>query len=201
MSTIALMGPSCSGKSTIAEALCKKISKGEDAVLSLDSYYMGLPPDQYPDSYNFDHPHALDIDLIYEHLKCIRRKQSIKIPIYDFKTHTRLIDQIEYVPSKLNIIEGLYCGYISNFRDNIDVLVYVDIDKSITQERRLKRDLCKRGRTRKEVISQLEKYVFPMWDKYVLEQKQYADIVLDGSLSITKNVENICEFLNAQKEF
>lgn len=39
--------------------------------------------------FNFDHPDAFDFDLIIATLKKLKQGKSVKIPIYDFTTHSR----------------------------------------------------------------------------------------------------------------
>ncbi|VDN13553.1 unnamed protein product [Dibothriocephalus latus] len=40
-------------------------------------------------TYNFDHPNAIDHELLINHLSRLREGKSIQVPEYDFKTHSR----------------------------------------------------------------------------------------------------------------
>jgi uridine kinase len=64
--TIAVAGGSGSGKTTVAEAILKRVGADQIAYLQHDSYYFDweqLPLDLRPRSVpNFDHPNSLETD-------------------------------------------------------------------------------------------------------------------------------------------
>lgn len=39
--------------------------------------------------YNFDHPDAFDFDLLISVLRKLKEGKSVKVPVYDFTTHSR----------------------------------------------------------------------------------------------------------------
>lgn len=39
--------------------------------------------------YNFDHPDAFDFDLLISVLQKLKEGKSVKVPVYDFTTHSR----------------------------------------------------------------------------------------------------------------
>ena len=45
-------------------------------------------------NFNFDHPDAFDFDLIISTLKKLKQGKSVKVPIYDFTTHSRKKDWV-----------------------------------------------------------------------------------------------------------
>lgn len=45
-------------------------------------------------NFNFDHPDAFDFDLIVSTLKKLKQGKSVKVPIYDFTTHSRKKDWV-----------------------------------------------------------------------------------------------------------
>ena len=59
----------------------------------MDSFYNILTPSQiaiaHENNYNFDHPNAFDVDLLYETLVDLKRGRRVQVPVYDFSTHSR----------------------------------------------------------------------------------------------------------------
>lgn len=45
-------------------------------------------------NFNFDHPDAFDFDLIVSTLKKLKQGKSVKVPVYDFTTHSRKKDWV-----------------------------------------------------------------------------------------------------------
>ena len=63
--------------------------------LIVDNYFFDLelhPKDEFGD-YDFETPHALDLELINNHLKRLADGEEVKIPYYDFKTGKRYLDR------------------------------------------------------------------------------------------------------------
>lgn len=50
-------------------------------------------------NFNFDHPDAFDFDLIVSTLKKLKQGKSVKVPVYDFTTHSRKKDWVGPVGS------------------------------------------------------------------------------------------------------
>lgn len=44
--------------------------------------------------YNFDHPGAFDFQLLVATLRKLKQGKSVKIPVYDFTTHSRQKDWV-----------------------------------------------------------------------------------------------------------
>lgn len=47
--------------------------------------------------YNFDHPAAFDFELLVTTLRKLKQGKSVKIPVYDFTTHSRQKDWVSVV--------------------------------------------------------------------------------------------------------
>jgi uridine kinase len=90
---VIIAGPSSSGKTTTTNKIALRLAeKGLTFVeLNLDNYYFDLemhPKDEFGD-YDFETPHALEIELINRHLKDLLAGKEIQMPFYDFKTGKR----------------------------------------------------------------------------------------------------------------
>ena len=177
---IGICGGTGSGKTTVANRTPESVSKDEVVFLQQDSYYRNL--DQMPLDYrrkiNFDHPDALDNELLIEHLQALKRGEPAELPIYDFRTHTRLPRTLHMEPRPIIIIEGILIFADQRLLDEMDVKVYVDTPDDIRFIRRLRRDIAERGRTVESVIEQYLATVRPMHMQFVEPSKRYADVII-----------------------
>ncbi|MEM7673088.1 MAG: uridine kinase [Verrucomicrobiota bacterium] len=179
---IGIAGASGSGKSTLAEQWAAEL--GSDQVLCFDFYYHSIKDDENPDTKNFDHPDALDSSLFCQHLEALKSGQSIEIPSYDFKTHKRTGIE-SFNPDEAYVcVEGILLLHFPKVRELIDVSVFIDTPFDMCVKRRLKRDCEERGRSEKQAHSQIGFSVEPMYQKYVLPSRRYADHVIEGSDSV-----------------
>ncbi len=177
---IGLAGGTGSGKTTVARALNKIVGEGRIAVLLHDAYYRNLdhlPPAQRAE-FNFDHPDALDTDLLIQHIKELKAGNSIEMPIYDFKTHSRTTKTIHIDPEPVIMVEGILIFAEPELRKLFDVKIFVDTDADIRFIRRVQRDVAERGRTVESVINQYLTTVRPMHLEFVEPSKRYADVII-----------------------
>lgn len=163
---IGIAGGSSSGKTYLAKKL-------NEEILSMDDYFKGI---KYIKDGNFDKPSALDLNLLRKQLIKLRNNKNIKKPVYDFKTHSRIGYEI-FKPSKVIILDGLYALH-KKIADLIDLKIFVDSSEKSRLERRIKRDVKFRGRTKESVIKQWNESVEKMFKLYILPTKKYADIVI-----------------------
>ena len=177
---IGVAGGSASGKSTVVERLAQQLGDDTVAVIEHDRYYKewpGLPDDQRA-RLNYDHPDALETDLLIEHLDTLRRGGAVQVPIYDFVRHVRLPRSDRIDPRPIIFVEGLLVLADARVRDALDLRVFVDTDESTRYERRLKRDVALRGRTAESVAVQFAATVQPMHVRFVEPSRQFADVIV-----------------------
>ncbi len=149
-------------------------------IIEQDAYYKDLshlPPEERARR-NFDHPDAIDQDLLVQHIQDLLAGKSIEQPIYDFATHTRKPETRRIGEHNIIILEGILILDSPRLRDLMDIKVYVDTDSDIRLIRRLRRDVSERGRTVESVLDQYEKSVRPMHLQFVEPSKRYADIII-----------------------
>ena len=177
---IGICGGTGSGKTTVANRILESVSKDEVVFLQQDSYYRNL--DQLPldirDVVNFDHPDAIDNDLLVEHLRALKQGRSVELPLYDFKTHSRREETLHVAPQPIIIIEGILIFAEPRLLDEMDIKVYVDTPDDIRFIRRLSRDVAERGRTVESVIEQYLSTVRPMHTQFVEPSKRCADVII-----------------------
>jgi len=177
---IGIAGGSGSGKTLVAQTIFKEIGSDKVVILEQDSYYKDLshlPPAERARQ-NFDHPNAIDHELLVQHVQNLLQGSSIEVPVYDFTTHTRRKETIHVGDHLIIVLEGILILDSPRLRELMDIKVFVDTDSDIRLVRRLRRDIIERGRTVESVLHQYESSVRPMHLQFVERSKRYADIII-----------------------
>ena len=181
---IAIAGASASGKSLIANTifneLCQELGTDQIGIISEDAYYKDqshMPLEERTKT-NYDHPKAFDHELMCDHLKKLKKKQDVDIPVYSYTEHTRVDEVINLTPKKIIIIEGILLLTDPALRAQVDASIFVDTPLDICLMRRLTRDIMERGRTMESVMEQYKKTVRPMFLQFIEPSKQHADIII-----------------------
>jgi uridine kinase len=149
-------------------------------LLQQDSYYRNLAdmPLDHRHHVNFDHPDALDNELLISHLKQLRAGNPIERPVYDFAAHARSPETLRVSPLPVIIVEGILVFWDARMRDMMDIKIFVACDPDIRFIRRLERDIRERGRNVNSVVEQYIATVRPMHLQFVEPSMRYADIIL-----------------------
>ncbi|HHT67984.1 MAG TPA: uridine kinase [Firmicutes bacterium] len=179
MLIVGIAGGTGSGKTTFARALQKTM--GNDCVIvPQDSYYVANTELSFAErlKINYDHPDALEDDLLIRHLHLLRQGQSIEVPVYDFEMYARTSQTTTVEPRSIVIVEGILVLSNPLLREVFDLKVFVDTDPDVRILRRLIRDVRKRGRTLESVRSQYLETVKPMHEAFVEPSKRYADLIV-----------------------
>lgn len=186
MLTVGITGGTGSGKTTISEELKKEFGESDIGFISQDSYYNdngNLSFDE-KNKINFDHPDAVDFELMINHLNLLKNGKNINQPVYSFIHHNRTEKTKLLKPRKIMIIEGLLILNNIKLRDLIDLKVFVDATKNLRFKRRLDRDINQRGRTAEEVVELFNSRLNKMHNLYVEPMKEFCDIVIDNNNSL-----------------
>ena len=173
-------GGTGSGKTTVARAILDQIGAEQVAYLPHDAYYREqshLSRDERA-RINFDHPDALETELLVRHVKELLAGKPIELPVYDFTTHTRTSETIHVEPAPIILVEGILIFGEPALREVMDIRIYVDTDADLRFIRRLERDLTERGRTVESVIAQYLTTVRPMHLEFVEPSKRHADVII-----------------------
>ena len=178
--TLGVCGGTGSGKTTVARRILERVGAHLVAHLPHDAYYKeaGHLPAEQRGRLNFDHPDALDNDLLIQHLIELQAGRPVEIPVYDFKTHNRRAETLRVEPQPVILVEGILIFADKRLRDLMDVKIYVDTDADLRLLRRLQRDIEERGRSIGSVIDQYLSTVRPMHLEFVEPSKRYADVII-----------------------
>jgi len=177
---IGVAGGTGSGKTTVVNKIVDNLGYGAVSVIEHDFYYKDHPELSLEDrsALNYDHPDALETELLVHHLEGLRRGHEIEAPKYDFSLHARKQATQTVEPRRAIILVGILILVDHALRNLMDIKIFVDTDADVRLIRRLRRDLSERGRTMASVIAQYEKTVRPMHLKFVEPSKRYADVII-----------------------
>jgi uridine kinase len=190
---ILVAGPSSSGKSTLAHALCDQIGLDCTQFLSLDHYYRDLRH-LSPEARalrNFDEPEAWESSRLITDMQQLIDGHSIDMPQYDFNTHLR-IDAIQAVePTPYIVAEGLFALCYPALNAIATLKIFIDLDDTLALKRRLDRDILERGRSPECITRQFNETVRPSNQAHIRPSAQNAHLVLNGNQAIESNLNKI----------
>jgi len=177
---IGVAGGSGSGKTTVVQRIVESLGDDKVTVLEHDRYYHDRSHLRLEEraALNYDHPDALDTELMVEHVRALRAGHEVDVPVYDFARYARRPVTERAQPRDALIVEGILIFADLALRELMDVKVFVDTDDDIRFIRRLRRDVAERGRTMESVIEQYLGTVKPMHLEFVEPSKRYADIIV-----------------------
>lgn len=177
---IGIAGGTGSGKTTVALRVQEAAPGKTVQIIHHDSYYHDNSHLSLKDraKINYDHPNAFDTDLLVEHLKMLKRGETVDVPVYDYSIHSRLPETRRVEPADIIFVEGILVLESSALRELMDIRLYVGVDADERFIRRLQRDIHERGRTVESVIEQYMTVVRPMHNQFVNPTKKYAHLII-----------------------
>lgn len=192
---VGIAGGSGSGKTTFVARLGEMLESTDVICLQHDYYYRDLMhlPEEARANTNFDHPSALESDLLVSHLQELRENRSVEVPSYDFATHTRLREARIVRPAPLIIVEGVLLFTSDTLLKLFDLTIFIEADADIRLARRIRRDLLERGRTIEGIMDQYFSSVRPMHEQFVEPSKVAADLCISWN---EPDVEKVSEVAN-----
>ena len=177
---IGVAGGTGSGKTTVSRTILNRIGRSAITHLQHDSYYrdFGHLSMEEREQVNYDHPDALETELLVEHLERLRAGEPVEVPSYDFTRHARRDETRTAEPNPVVLVEGILVLAEPELREQLDVKIYVDTAADLRFIRRLRRDIEDRGRTLDSVIEQYRESVRPMHLEFVEPSKRHADVIV-----------------------
>jgi uridine kinase len=198
MLIIGIAGGTGSGKTTVVHQIMNELPETEVGVLSQDSYYKENNNLSFEERalVNFDHPRAIDFNLLVQHLKELKDGNTIEQPVYSFVTHNRTDDTVITHPRKVIIVEGILILTNPELRDLFDVKIFVHADSDERLIRRLKRDIAERGRDIEEVLNRYQTTLKPMHQQFIEPTKAFADIIIPNDKYNTVAIDVVRAVIN-----
>lgn len=198
MLIIGIAGGTGSGKTTVVHQIMNELPETEVGIISQDHYYRQNVGMSYEErsNINFDHPRAIDFELLVEQLKDLKAGKTIEQPTYSFVTHNRTEDTVLTHPRKVMIVEGILILANAELRDLFDIKVFVHADSDERLIRRLKRDIAERGRDMEEVLNRYQTTLKPMHQQFIEPTKAFADIIIPNDKYNTVAIDVVRAVIN-----
>lgn len=180
MLVIGIAGGTGSGKTTVVNKILQQLNAEGVNVLSQDNYYhdnqhLSLTERE---ALNYDHPKSIDFDLLIEHVRKLKRGESIEQPIYSFVTHSRTGDYVTVEPKNVLIVEGILVLTNKELLKEFNLKVFVHADSDERLIRRIRRDTQERGRDLNEVLHRYQTTLKPMHQEFIEPSKNDADLIV-----------------------
>jgi uridine kinase len=179
---IGICGGTGAGKTTISERIISALPAGEVLALRQEHYYkdyLNLPLDGRGER-NFDRPDSFDMQLLIENVRDLREGRATEGPVYDFVHHRRSPAGARLEPHPAIIVDGILLLASQALRELVDFKLFVETGADVRFIRRMKRDICERGRTAESVVEQYLAAVRPMHLEFIEPFRRYADVILPG---------------------
>jgi len=198
MLIIGIAGGTGSGKTTVVNQIVKQLPNEEVCVISQDSYYKATDNLSYEErtKINFDHPRAIDFELLIKHLKDLKKGKTINQPVYSFVTHNRTKDSVKTHPRKVLIVEGILIFNSEELRDLFDIKIFVHAETDERLIRRVRRDISERGRDIDEVLNRYQNTLKPMHQQFIEPTKNFADIIIPNDRYNTVAIDIVRSVIN-----
>ena len=180
MLIIGICGGTGSGKTTVVNKILDILPENQVAILSQDSYYKdnsNLSIEERK-SVNFDHPDAIEFDLLLDHINELKKGYTIQKPIYSYITCTRSSETIPVESKDVILIEGILLFTDERIRNICNIKVFVDAPADERLMRVIKRDTVERGRDIEQTLKRYLDTVKPMHEQFIEPTKRFADIIV-----------------------
>lgn len=183
---VGVAGGSASGKTSIAKEVIHRLPKVPwVAIVSQDAFYRPLSPDQvklaFDQNFDFDHPNAIDQELLVQCIRNLKASRAVQIPVYSFTQHQRTSASTYLYGHAVIVVEGLFVLQDPELRELLDLKIFVQTDPDIMLARRIRRDIVDRGRSIDGVLDQYLRFVKPSFETFVAPSARHADIIVPGA--------------------
>ena len=177
---IGFCGGTGAGKSTLVEHVAQFLGKDNTLILAQDHYYKHLPEQTFEEraQINFDHPDALDFNLMVSDLQKLKQGIAVERPVYSFAEHLRMNETVTIMPKKFILVEGILVFAHQQLHALFDYKVYIEANEELRVTRRVERDVNYRGRTEEEVHQRFKTTLHNMHKRFIAPNKEKADIVI-----------------------
>ncbi|XP_051144528.1 inorganic pyrophosphatase TTM2-like [Andrographis paniculata] len=167
---VGIAGPSGAGKTVFTEKMLNFMPS--IAVISMDNYN---DASRLVDG-NFDDPRLTDYDTLLKNIEDLKAGMPAEVPVYDFKTSSRISYRTVEVPSsRILIIEGIY-ALSEKLRPLLDLRVSVTGGVHFDLVKRVLRDIQRAGQEPEEIIHQISETVYPMYKAFIEPDLRTAHI-------------------------
>ncbi|XP_056866789.1 inorganic pyrophosphatase TTM2 isoform X2 [Raphanus sativus] len=191
---VGLAGPSGAGKTVFTDKMLHFMPSV--AVISMDNYN---DASRIVDG-NFDDPRLTDYDTLLKNLEDLKEGKQVEVPIYDFKSSSRVGYRTLDVPaSRIVIIEGIY-ALSEKLRPLLDLRVSVTGGVHFDLVKRVLRDIQRAGQQPEEIIHQISETVYPMYKAFIEPDLQTAQVKIINRFNPFTGFQSSTYILKSKKD-
>jgi phosphoribulokinase len=174
--TIGVVGDSGSGKTTFTKGVRNIFGDDLVSTITLDDYHSLDRAGRLAAGVTPLDPRANRIALIEQDLIQLKRGVPIMKPCYNHESGTFDPPAI-FRPKKILILEGLHTLFTDTLRRYLDFTLFVDPDREVKYDWKIRRDMSRRGYTRAQVLREIAERE-PDYERYIAPQREFADAVI-----------------------
>ena len=186
---LGIVGDSGSGKTTITRGLVRVLGEGQVTHFCTDDYHRFDRRQRAERNITPLHPDCNHLDILAQHLRHLRAKESIMKPVYQHTDGTFAAPDY-FVPGRFVVTEGLLAFYNRELCEMFDVRVYLDPPEELRRQWKVQRDCSRRGYTTDQVLAELDRRE-PDSETFIRPQRHNADIVVSFQPSATADQEHL----------
>ncbi|HEY0246423.1 MAG TPA: uridine kinase [Mucilaginibacter sp.] len=198
---IGIAGGSGSGKTFFLNRFLDHFSANEVCLVSQDDYYIPVAHNMTAEEnklYNFDLPATVDHEQFEQDVNKLLNQQTIYKKEYTFNNPNAIPKTLEIKPAPILIIEGLFILHFRGIAKLMDMKIFVDADKDIALQRRLKRDLIERGYSNDDVLYKWMNHVVPAYKEFLLPYKNECDQVITNNGHTAEDILRVTEDISKE---
>lgn len=190
---VGVAGPSGAGKTVFTDKVLNFMPS--IAVITMDNYNDAT---RIVDG-NFDDPRLTDYDTLLDNIRGLKEGRPVDVPIYDFKSSSRIgYRKVEVPSSRIVIIEGIY-ALSEKLRPLLDLRVSVTGGVHFDLVKRVLRDIQRVGQEPEEIIHQISETVYPMYKAFIEPDLQTAHIKIINKFNPFSGFQNPSYILKSKK--
>jgi uridine kinase len=197
---VGITGGSASGKTMFLNSLLSHFHPDEICLVSQDNYYRDrhLQPKDENGIENFDTPQSIEFDEYAHDIKELKLGNPVYRKEYTFNNPNIVPKMLEFKPSKIIVVEGLFVLYFPELTNLLDLKVFIDAKDYVKLKRRIVRDNTERGYDLEDVLYRYEKHVAPTYEKYIEPFKYDADIIIPNNTKFDKGLDVLVSYLKSK---
>jgi len=194
---VGICGGSGSGKTYLLKQLMKLLPYEQATLISQDNYYKPLKELPVNDDglVNFDHPDSVNLDQLVEDMQCLASGTPVHLMEYTFNNPHATPKPLTYHPAPLIIVEGMFVLHHKPLAQQMALKVFIEAEEHIKLLRRLRRDAEERGYSFEVVLRDYERFVAPMYQRFVEPTRKNSDLIIPNNDQIDTAIQVLVNHL------
>jgi uridine kinase len=195
---IGIAGGSGSGKTFFLKCFLEHFTHEEVSYISQDDYYIRVAHNMTKEEnklYNFDLPSTINHQQFEDDISKLIKGEAIVKEEYTFNNPDIIPKMMEIKPAPIVIIEGLFILHFKEIAKQLDLKIFIEADKGIALDRRLKRDLTERGYSHDDAMYKWINHVVPSYEEFLLPYRDECDQIILNNTHEAKDIICVTEAL------